>query len=139
MTTPRPEGGAVSPAELARASYGQGRFATVVGEVRAGDWAVVLVLSNEEPYVLPYEIVFHRDGDRWSEVSGSDTPGWRSTGNGGGFVTFWGEAPADASQVTVAYGRVTAVVTVSERYFLAVFWDIEEDDFNPDALPAVIV
>jgi hypothetical protein len=137
MTSPGRDGGAASPAELARGSFGAGRFASVAGEVRSAKWAVVLILTNEEPYLLPYEMVFHHEGDSWVEVSGSDTPGWRSTGNGRGFVTFWAEAPDNASQVTVSYGGGSAVVPVSHGYFLAVFWDVGENEFNPDALPEV--
>lgn len=124
-----------SPAELALASFGAGRFATVVGEERAGDWAVVLVLTNEEPYLVPYEMVFRQDGGHWADMAGNDSPGWRTTGDGQGFVTFWDEAPHGASRVTVSYRDTTATVPVVSRYFLAVFWSIPESDFDPAVTP----
>jgi len=86
MTTPRREAAPSRLAELARASSGK-EVATVAVEVSAGDWRTGSCSQQAEPYVSLPKIVFHRDGDRWSEVSGSDTPGGRSTGNGGGFVT----------------------------------------------------
>lgn len=137
MTPPERGSGAGSPADLALASFGAGRFASVAGEARADDWAVVLVLTNEEPYLVPYEVDFHRDGATWAEVSGNDSPGWRSTGNGRGFVTFWGEAPDSPARVSVSYRGATAVVPVSAGHFLAVFWDIREGDFDPEVLPEI--
>ena len=139
MTDPDQRNGDGSPAALARASYGAGRFATVVGEERAGDWAVVLVLANEEPSLVPDETVFRRDGGRWEDIAGNDSPGWRSTDDGRGFVTFWGEAPDVASQVTVSYRGDTVTVPVVSRYFLAVFWGVPESDFDPAVLPQVSI
>jgi hypothetical protein len=36
-----------SPTELALAEFASGRYAKVAGEQQAGDWAVVLALTNE--------------------------------------------------------------------------------------------
>jgi hypothetical protein len=125
-----------TPRDLALASFGDARFASVVGEARSGDWAVVLALTNEEPYLVPYEMVFHRNGG-WADVAGNDTPGWRATGDGQGFVTVWDEAPGGAAQVTVRFRDASQTVPVSAGYFLAVFWDVPETDFNGD-VPAEI-
>lgn len=127
-----------SPAGLALDSFGAGRFATIAGEEHEGDWAVVLVLTNEEPYLVPYEMVFRRSGGRWAEVTGNDSPGWRSAGDGEGFVTSWGEVPAGVSRVTVSYRGSTAAVGVRSRYYLAVFWGIRDSDFDPGALPRIV-
>lgn len=126
-----------SPAGLALASFGAGRFAKIVGEEQEGDCAVVLLLTNEEPYLVPYEMVFRRDGGQWADVAGTDAPGWRSAGDGLGFVTSWGEVPAGASQVTVSYRGATVTVPVLYGHFLAVFWRIRERDFDPSVLPEV--
>ncbi|MBV9792818.1 MAG: hypothetical protein JO016_02660 [Actinobacteria bacterium] len=134
MTVPD-QPGHDSPAALALASFGDGRFATLAGEAQQGDWAVVLLLTNEKPFVVPYEVVFHRDGGRWSEVAGNDSPGWRSTGGANGLVTFWAESPGGESPVRVSYRGTTATVPVEAGYFLAVFWDVPEDDFDPAAQP----
>jgi hypothetical protein len=127
-----------SPASLALASFGAGRFAKIGGEEQEGDWAVVLVVTNEEPHVVPYEIVFRSDGGRWADVAGNDSPGWRSAGDGSGFVTCWGEAPAGTSQVTVSYHGSMSTVPVMSGYFLAIFWGIRASDFDPSALPQVV-
>jgi hypothetical protein len=124
-----------SPAALALASFGSGRFATLVSEVQANDWAVVLVLTNEKPFLVPYEMLFRRADGRWTDVAGNDSPGWRSTRDRQGLVTFWGEAPPGASQVTVSYRDATVTVPVESAYFLAVFWDVPEGDFDPAAQP----
>jgi hypothetical protein len=134
VTAPE-ERSAGSPAGVVLASFGAGRFARIVGEERQGDWAVVLALTNEEPYLVPYEMVFRRDGGQWTEVAGSDTPGWRAAGDGPGLVTCWGEAPAGARRVTVSYRGSTATAAVESGYFLVVFWGIREDDFDPAVLP----
>ncbi len=136
VTGPLEERSAGSPADIALASFGSGRFARIAGNAQRGDWAVVLALTNEEPHLLPYEMVFRRDGGRWTEVAGNDAPGWRATG-GLGLVTSWGAAPAKATQVTVSYRDSTARAAVVSGYFLAVFWDIREGDFDPGALPRV--
>ena len=124
-----------SPAELALASFGGGRFATLVSEARADDWAVVLLLTNEKPFLVPYEMVFHREEGRWADAAGSNSPGWRSTNGALGFVTYWGEALGGASQVAVSYRGITATVPVESGYFLAVFWDVPEGDFDSAAQP----
>lgn len=124
-----------SPAALALASFGGDQFASLVGEVQADDWAVVLLLTNEAPYLVPYEMIYRRESGRWADVAGSDSPGWRSAGGVTGLVTFWGEAPGEASQVTVSYRGVTASVPVVSGYYLAVFWDVPEGDFDPGTQP----
>ena len=142
---PDGENAASSPSEQALKSFGDGRFAALVRECHspaAGErdspaWAVVLLATNEEPDVLPYEITFRSAGRGWDEVSGSDTPGWRNSEDGQGFVTFWDRAPAGASSVTVARGDVIATSPVRNGYFLVVFWGVPEQDFKPDSLPDV--
>jgi hypothetical protein len=131
---------ASSPAGVALASFGAGRFARIVSEQQRGDWAVVLILMNEEPHLVPYEMVFRRDSDQWIEVAGNDAPGWRAVGDDGlGLVTYWGEAPSGASQITVTYRGSTTTAALASRYFLAVFWTIREESYDPDVLPQVAV
>ena len=131
--SPAPE----TPGDLAVASFGGGRFASLAGEARSGDWAVVLVLTNEEPYLVPYELVFRRDDGGWADVAGNDSPGWRATGHGQGFVTVWDEAPGGAVRVTVRFRDASQTVPVSAGYFLAVFWDVPETEFDGD-VPAEV-
>ncbi|HLH58327.1 MAG TPA: hypothetical protein VKV33_04160 [Streptosporangiaceae bacterium] len=126
-----------TPRDLAVASFGDGRYASVAGEARSGDWAVVLALTNEEPYLVPYEMVFRRDEGGWAEVAGNDSPGWRATGDAQGFVTVWGEAPGGATRVTVRFRDAGQTVPVSAGHFLAVFWDVPETDFDGD-VPAEV-
>ena len=125
------------PGELAVASFGHGMFARVIQEVRSAEWSVILLATNEEPDVLPYEIVFHHAGNRWTEMMGSDSPGWRRAGDGNGFVTAWGETETDSPHVAISYRGVTITRPVTDSYYLGVFWDIPEDEFDPDAPPEV--
>ncbi len=126
-----------TPGDLALASFGGGRFASLAGEAQSGDWAVVVALTNEEPYLVPYEMVFRRDRHGWADVAGNDSPGWRATEDDRGFVTVWGEAPGGAARVTVRFRDASQTVPVSAGYFLAVFWDVPETDFEGD-VPAEI-
>lgn len=137
MTAPE-ERSASSPAGIALASFGAGRFARIAGEAQQGDWAVILALTNEEPYLVPYEMLFRRDGGQWTEVAGSDAPGWRAAGDESGLVTAWGESPAGASRVAVSYRGSTATAAVVSGYFLVVFWGIREGDFDRGDLPQVV-
>jgi hypothetical protein len=126
----------VSPAQLALASFGPSSSSTVVSEQRAGDWAVVLLLTNG-PDGEPYESVFHRQaGQGWAEVSGSNGYGWHSYGDGErGFATYWDETTS-AERVTVSYRGTTKTVPVVSGYFLAVFWDdVSGNDFGSGDQP----
>ena len=125
------------PGGLAIASFGGGKFARVLQEVRSPEWSVVLLATNEEPYIVLYEMVFRLTGNRWAEVSGNDSPGWRRTGDRIGFVTVWRETKTAATQVTISYHGSTITRPVADGYYLGVFWNIPEDDFDPAAPPEV--
>jgi hypothetical protein len=138
MPTSNDSGTAHSPSEVALESFGAGKFASVVRECRSSAWAVVLLATNEEPYVVPYEITLRFDGHSWVETSGNDSPGWRAIGDGQGFVTFWDRASVGASSVTVVRGDTVKTSPVRYGYFLVVFWDVPERQFDPASLPQVI-
>jgi hypothetical protein len=130
-------GAAQSPGEVALESFGAGRFASVVRECISPAWAVVLLATNEKPFVVPYEIALRFDGRSWVEAAGNDSPGWRATGDGQGLVTFWDRAAVGASSVTVAWGGTVQTSPVRYGYFLVVFWDVPEDEFDPASLPQI--
>jgi hypothetical protein len=74
VTTQR-DGDERSPAALALASFGAGRFATLVSEEQQDDWAVVLALTNEAPYLVPDEMIFPgtmTGGLMWAETTRRD-------------------------------------------------------------------
>lgn len=138
MPTSNDSGAAHSPSEVALESFGAGKFASVVRECRSSAWGVVLLATNEEPFVVSYEITLRFDGHSWVETSGNDTPGWRATGGDQGLVTFWDRAPVGVSSITVAWDDTIKTSPVRYGYFLVVFWDVPEHEFDPSTLPQII-
>ena len=141
-----------SLSEFILADYGiPRRFLKIAAEEQQDDEAVVLILENEEPDFYPCEVNLHKQGGQWifTGVDHYDC-GWRPAGAvedwpdnwpvGAemGFVTYWGAAPARASQVTVAYRGETKTVPVTLGYFLAVLWGIRGRDFDRNVLPRTV-
>ena len=102
----------------------------VLFEDRSGDWAVVLVETGSAGHPYPYEVCCVRgtgaDGeDAWSEVSGSNGPGWRVLPELG-VVTFWGTVDGGESPTQIEFGGRTVEARTNGDYFFFVQWDVAE-------------
>lgn len=86
-----------TPEEAALASFG--RDAHVLASEQNGWYAVVLLATNEPPYLYPYQVVCSREKDGWEEGTSGNGPGWTHLDGGVGVRTFWDKAPNQAGSV----------------------------------------
>jgi hypothetical protein len=90
-----------------------------------GEYAVVLLGTNEPPYLYPYQVICRRSRDGWEEEASGNGPGWTSVRGGDvGIETEWGEAPEGSSAVAVQHGAQRHRVAVTNGYFLFVAWNV---------------
>jgi hypothetical protein len=129
--------GVRSPGQVAVSSFGGGRFASVIREVISPPWAVVLLATNEEPDLYPYQVICHHDGREWEELGGGNGPGWSHTEGDLGVLTFWDDAPEGASSVTVSYRGTIDTSPVRYGYFLAVFWNVPDHEVGYGSPPVI--
>jgi hypothetical protein len=125
-------------AALAGFPVGQARV-LAIAQSPTGDHAVVLLGTNEEPVLYPYEVDCERDDSGWVERGGGNGPGWRAlapdqgdaAGNANlGVTTDWAEAPAQARAAVVRYRGDDHQVPVSHGYFLFAAWDVPAAESN---------
>ncbi len=114
-----------TPKEAALASFG--RYARVLAGEQNGSHAVVLLGTNELPYLYPYQVVCSREGEGWVEGTGGNGPGWTYLENDFGVRTFWGEAPAGAESVRVPYAGTVYNAPVREGYFFLAVWRVPSE------------
>jgi hypothetical protein len=85
---------APTPEEAARGGIPE-RYARALGVVYSpdGNHAVVLLGTNEPPFLYPYQVVCGRGEDGWYEGISGNGPGWSTTSNEGepnaGVATDW--------------------------------------------------
>jgi hypothetical protein len=109
-----------------------------------GREALVVLATNEEPYVEPYEVVCHREGDRWVGGIGSGGIGfgWSSTsvtddGTSLGVLRLAAEVPPGTEAVIVSWRGEEHRVRVSGGYFFFTRWNVP-DDFDETATPEAV-
>ncbi len=99
-----------------------------------GREALVVLATNEPPYVEPYEVVCFREGDGWvaGRGSGGLGIGWSSTlisddGRNVGVLRLAGDVPAGVNAVVVHWADVEHRVPVAGGYFFFTRWDVPAD------------
>ena len=129
-------GAAPTPEEAARGELPE-RYARVLGVAYSpdGNHAVVLLGTNEEPYLYPYQVVCGLGEFGWVEEMSGDGPGWSTTADDPhdseasklGVATDWDEAPPVAIAAVVSFHGKDHVVPVHEGYFLFAAWNVPDD------------
>jgi hypothetical protein len=99
-----------------------------------GHEALVVLATNEEPYIEPYEVVCYREGERWVGGSGSGGIGfgWTSTsigedGENLGVLRLADEVPRDVEAVIVRWLDEEYRVPVSGGYFFFTRWNVPDN------------
>lgn len=119
-----------SPEEAARgdipARYARAVAVSVSPEGRR---ACVLLLTNEEPRLYPYEVIVERDEHgRWRAGASSNLigVGWTSTGveRDRGVLRLVAEVPPRARSATIRHGGSDHAVSVTEGWVLFAAWDV---------------
>jgi hypothetical protein len=121
------------------------RFARLLAVAVSPDeqHAVVLLQTNEPPAVELYEVICHREGERWCAGIGSSGVGlgWASMSHASdqaresesahrGVLRFGHEAPPGATAVVVWWQNGEHTVPVAEGYFYFVAWDVPYADYG---------
>jgi len=131
---------APTPEEAARGEIPE-RYARLLGVVYSPDeeHAVVLLGTNEPPFLYPYQVICGRGENGWYEEISGNGSGWSTTSNldeveagapNLGVITDWDEAPPEATAAVVSFDGQDHEVPVREGYFLFAAWDV------PDGLPS---
>jgi len=134
MTDEPYEEGYDSPEEAARGDIPE-RYARAlsVSVSPDGGEAIVVLGTNEEPYLYPYEVNCSRMGDRWFEGSGSNglgvgwSPRQRRGGEMLGVVRLSGEVHTQVREVIVAWNGGEHRCEVSSGYFFFTEWDVPQN------------
>jgi hypothetical protein len=99
---------APTPEDAARGEIPE-RYARALGVVHSpdGNHAVVLLGTNESPFLYPYQVVCGRGEGGWYEGMSGNGPGWSTTSSEGepniGVATLWDEAPPGATAAVVSF------------------------------------
>lgn len=101
--------------------------ARVVAKSEKGDYAVVLLQTNDRPPFEPYQVVCKRVEGGWLFWGGGNGGGWTRT-NGDGVLTYWEES--DASAVRIRYGHEIHEVPVENGYFFFCKWNVPESHLD---------
>jgi hypothetical protein len=123
---------APTPEDAARGEIPE-RYARAHGVVHSpdGNHAVVLLGTNESPFLYPYQVVCGRGEGGWYEGMSGNGPGWSTTSSEGepniGVATLWDEAPPGATAAVVSFEGHEHEVSVREGYFLFAAWDVPDD------------
>jgi hypothetical protein len=124
--------GCDTPEEAARGDIPPSQARAVAVSVSpGGDDAFVVLITNQPPYVEPYEVHCFRDDGRWFVGTGSGGLGlgWSNTSKTPegaedlGVLHLSGEAPAGVVEVVVRWREDQYRVRVSDGYFLFTAWD----------------
>lgn len=135
-----------TPEEAARGDI-HARYARALATAVAPDHsaAVVLLGTNEEPFLHPYTCVCYRENGRWYEACGDGGTGlgWTSVSWRGdveddlGVLHLSGEAPEGAVEAIVEYGGQKHRVPVTNGYYVFACWDVPSGGMNGLEPPAV--
>jgi hypothetical protein len=114
---------APTPEEAARGEIPE-RYARVLGVAYSpdGQHSVVLLGTNEEPCLHPYQVVCGLGESGWVEEMGGTGPGWSTIADDPhdsgapnlGVATLWDEAPEGAIAGVVSFHGEDHVVPVRE-------------------------
>ena len=136
MPTPSDsDNGYDTPEEAARGDIPD-RYARAISVAISpdGSEALVLLATNEEPYIAPYEVICHREGTRWVGGGGMSGTGlgWSSwsvaeDGLQLGVLRLVDEVPSGVGAVIVRWRERDYRVPVSHGYFVFTEWDVPED------------
>jgi len=130
---PDAERGRPTPERAARGDIPE-RYCRVLALEEHGDWAVVLLATNDPDDPYPLQVICRREDGRWLDWTSSNGGGFTTTGEGRVVVTLWDEAPAGAGAAHVLFERAEHRVPVQHGYFLFCAWEVEDDDAQwPDA------
>jgi len=114
-----------TPEDAALASFG--RYARLLASEQNGSYAVVLLATNEPPYLYPYQVLCFREKDRWVEGTGGNGPGWTYLEGGLGVRTFWGKALNEEGNVRLLYAGTVYEAPVRYGYFFLAVWQVPDD------------
>ena len=123
---------APTPEEAARGEIPE-RYARVLGVAYSPDRddAVVLLGTNEEPNLYPYQVLCGRGEEGWYQGTSGNGPGWSSTSSPGepniGVATDWDEAPPRARAAIVSFDGREHEVPVTNGYYLFAAWEVPDD------------
>jgi hypothetical protein len=127
---------APTPEEAARGGIPE-RYARFLGIARSpdGNHAVVLLGTNEPPFLYPYQVVCGLGESGWVEEMSGNGPGWSTTADDPhdsgasniGVATDWAEAPPGATAAVVSFAGQEHEVPVREGYFLFAAWNVAGD------------
>lgn len=102
------------------------QYCTVVAARTEGDDAYVLLNtgSHEQPYL--YGVNCSRVAGRWYEGGSANGPGWAQAGQDpdAGTLSVWGDAPAGATRVRIAFNGNVVEEPVTDGVYLAVWWRV---------------
>jgi hypothetical protein len=92
-----------TPEEAARGDIPE-RFARALNVCLSpsGDYAVVLLETNNPPAVERYQVVCRREGGRWRGLAGGNGAG-ETRIEGGWVETFWEERPGGSTALEVKW------------------------------------
>jgi hypothetical protein len=107
------------------------RYARVLGASVSpnGEYAMVLLGTNEPPRLYPYQVLCEREPDGWLESTSGNGSGWSSTSGRDdpeqfGVTTDWGQAPPDARAAVVSFRGADHEAPVARGYYLFVAWGV---------------
>jgi hypothetical protein len=109
----------------------------------SGEEALVVLATNEQPYIEPYEVVCYREGNRWLAGIGSGGLGcgWSSTlsddASNTGVLRLSGEAPRGVDAVVVRWAGEEQRVPVTSGYFFFTRWAVPSDFHETVGSPVV--
>lgn len=140
------EDGYSTPEEAARgdipARYARALSVSVSPD---GDEAIVVLGTNEEPYLYPYEVNCSRENGRWFDGGGSNgvgfgwSPRWRRDNEPTlGVLRLSGELHDDVREVVVAWNGREHRCAASSGYFFFTEWDVPEDFHDTLGTPRVV-
>jgi hypothetical protein len=138
--------GSATPEEAARGDIPE-RYARALSVAISpdGDEAIVVLGTNEEPYLYPYEEHCFREGGHWfggSGISGIGF-GWslrtiRESGPALGVVRLSGEVPDGVREVVVEWDGREQRVPATDGYFFFTRWDVPEDFRHTIGIPRAV-
>lgn len=113
--------------------------ARVVAKCEKGDYAVILLETNDRAPFEPYQEVCKKVDGGWIPIVGGNAGGWTRT-NGDGVLTYWEEASAGTS-VRIQFRDEIHEVPVQNGYAFFCTWNVPEsaiDDDNFETYPRPI-
>ena len=124
-----------SPESAAMTGFPDAHCRVVSSRVLAEDAYVLLDTGSPgQPYL--YGVNCHRKDGQWFEGASSNGPGWEQTAHDPdlGTLSWWGDAPAGADFIRVAFEGTVIDEPIQDRVYLLVWWRVP----YPSEWPRVI-